>query len=235
MAPTCGALLRLYPFCCDGEGPQESHQVWSRHVLTISCHLGLERAFSMFNLECFGRFTDDRDVALLYFQPIKVIGSQVVKSFVLQRLNNNSWTIVGKLQHNFWFLSLCCKFAAVHAECCNATGLHFLTLSAFIHSYRSYSSPSPAPLPCIPLVTRSSSRCPSCFRSPVPPCHFWSFSLQSKLTLSCLFLSTLHLILCMKEINFARFLPNLLCPWHSAEFPWEMEDAERKSSQVKKN
>ena len=165
MAPTCGALLRLYRFCCDGEGLQKSHQVGSRHVLTISCHLGLERAFSMFNLECFGRFTDDRDVALFYFQPIKVMGSQVVKSFVLQRFNSNSWTIVGKLQHNFWFLSLCCQFAAVHAECCNATGLHFLTLSAFIHSYRSFffvAVPSSVPTSEALLPRRSS-------RHPPPP------------------------------------------------------------------
>ena len=32
----------------------------------------------------------------------------------------------------------------------------------------SYSSPSPAPLPYIPLVTRSSSRCPPCFRTHPP-------------------------------------------------------------------
>ena len=90
-------------------------------------------------------------------------------------------------------------------------------------------------LPCPPPLHSSRHSIllsmPIMLPHPLPPCHFWSFSLQSKLTLSCLFLSTLHLILCMEEINSARFLPNLLCTWHSAEFPWEREDTERKSSQ----
>ena len=58
VAPTCRALMCLCPFRRDGERPQESCQVGARHVPTTSRYRGTERAFSVFNPECFCRLTD---------------------------------------------------------------------------------------------------------------------------------------------------------------------------------
>ena len=81
-------------------------------------------------------------------------------------------------QWKFWlwlrFHSLAYQFAAVHLSAALqvASAFSWSPLSAFIHSclppYPSYSSPSPAPLPCIPLITQSSSRCPPCFCTHLP-------------------------------------------------------------------
>ena len=55
-----------------------------------------------------------------------------------------------------------------------ASAFSHTPLSAFIHScplppYPSYSSPSPAPLPCSPLIIQSSSQCRPCFHTHPTP------------------------------------------------------------------
>ena len=69
-------------------------------------------------------------------------------------------------------LSICCGGRWLLQ--CSWCLLSCTLLSAFSHScplppYPSYSSPSPAPLPCIPLVTGTSWRCPPCLGAAPPP------------------------------------------------------------------
>ena len=64
----------------------------------------------------------------------------VVKAPILPHFDNTTWKLVRKQESHFntrfWFQSLAYQFAAVHAECCNATGLCFLMDSAFsLHSF----------------------------------------------------------------------------------------------------
>ena len=87
-----------------------------------------------------------------------------------------------------------------------------LSLPCPLPPYPFYPSPSPAPLPCIPLFTRSSSRCHHASARnppptpPGPPHHCWSFSLLFKLTLSSLPSLKLHL-----NLNYAVLVLRCVC------------------------